>query len=484
MRIAVTGATGYIGGRLIPRLIGSGFHVVAISRDAERLRSRSWFSEVEVREADLLDPEALTVALKGVDAAFYLVHSMQGGSDFAERDREAAENFVAAGPHLERVIYLGGIQPPGGDSDASSHLGSRAQVGQILRASLPTLEFRAGPIIGSGSASFEMVRYLTERLPAMIAPKWVKNPVRPIAVRDVLLYLAAALDTEETGVFDIGTEPLTFRQMMQVYASVRGLRRRIFAVPVLAPSLAARWVGLVTPIPNRLAVPLIEGVVRPLTGDVTRAGEVFPEIEPRPYREAVELALERVQTDSVSTRWSGANGPAPEYEMIDEEGIFREVRSTIVAAPPARVFETFSSLGGTRGWLVWNWAWSVRGVIDGLIGGPGLRRGRRHPTELHRGDAVDFWRVDVLDPPHRLKLRAEMRLPGNAWLEFEARPRDDGTTELVQTALFAPRGAWGALYWYALYPFHRFIFGDLVQAIADRTVTSPPHEAPTVASVD
>ena len=482
MKIAVTGATGYIGGRLIPRLVGAGRDVVAISRNADRLRSRPWFSRVEVREADLLDQESLRAALEGIDAAYYLVHSMGGGRDFAEVDRAAAENFVAAGTHLSRVVYLGGIQPPGENTDTSSHLGSRAEVGRILRESLPTLEFRAGPIIGSGSASFEMVRYLTERLPAMIAPKWVKNQVRPIAVRDVLDYLAAALETDEVGVYDVGTSPLTFREMMQVYASVRGLRRRIFAVPVLAPSLAARWVGLVTPIPNRLAVPLIEGVVRPLTGDVSPATKAFPQVKPRPYREAVEKALERVQTDSVSTRWSGATGSAPAYEMTDEEGIFREVRSTTVDAPARRVFGSFSSLGGTAGWLVWNWAWGVRGLIDGLIGGPGLRRGRRHPTELHQGDAVDFWRVEVLDPPHRLRLRAEMRLPGKAWLEFEARPLENGQTELVQTALFAPRGAWGVLYWYALYPFHRFIFGDLVQAIADRAVKPPVSESSRMAS--
>ena len=473
MRIAVTGATGYIGGRLIPHLVDRGHDVVAISRNAARLRSRSWFPHVDVREADLLDRDALARALRGVDAAYYLVHSMQSGRDFPERDRRAAENFLAAGPDLRRVVYLGGIQPPGDATETTSHLGSRAQVGRILRKSLPTLELRAGPIIGSGSASFEMVRYLTERLPAMITPKWVKNHVRPIAVRDVLDYLTAALETDEVGVFDVGTDPLTFKEMMEVYASVRGLRRRIVPVPVLAPGLAARWVGFVTPIPNHLAVPLIEGVVRPLIGDTEPARRVFPDIRPRPYRDAVVDALEKVQANSVSTRWSGAKGSAPEYEMVDEEGIFREVRSITVDATPQRVFDTFTSLGGDRGWLAWDWAWGLRGLVDGLIGGPGLRRGRRHPTELHPGEAVDFWRVEALDPPRTLKLRAEMRVPGTAWLSFEARPREDGKTELVQTALFAPRGAWGALYWYALYPLHRFIFSDLVNAVASEAERRP-----------
>ncbi|MDH3222952.1 MAG: SDR family oxidoreductase [Gemmatimonadota bacterium] len=475
MKVAVTGATGYIGGRLIPRLLADGYDVVAIGRDASRLRSRAWFPHVEVREADLFDLEALSQALSGVNVAYYLVHSMQSGADFADMDRRAAENFIAAGAHLEKVVYLGGIQPPGASTHESSHLGSRAQVGSLLRAALPTVELRAGPIIGSGSASFEMVRYLTERLPAMVAPKWVRNPVRPIGIRDVLSYLIAAMErSDATGVVDIGTNLLTFKEMMEVYASVRGLRRKIFPVPVLAPRLAARWVGLVTPIHNRLAVPLIEGVVRPLEGDMTRARELFPHIEPIPYREAVEYALQRVQTDSVSTRWSGASGPTPEYEMVDEEGIFREVRSLNVDAPPQRVFEAFTSLGGSRGWLVWNWAWALRGFFDGLVGGPGLRRGRRHPKELYPGEAVDFWRVETVDSPRILRLRAEMRLPGTAWLEFEARPLPEGGTELIQTARFAPRGALGVLYWYSLYPMHRWIFSDLVQAIADVATAPEP----------
>lgn len=466
MKVVVTGATGYIGGRLIPRLIALGHDVVAVARNASRLASRDWANQVEVREADLLDPDSLHKALEGGDAAYYLVHSMESGSDFARRDAEAAENFCEAGAHLKQVVYLGGIQPEGGADSEVSHLGSRAGVGAILRESLPTIELRAGPIIGSGSASFEMVRYLTERLPAMVAPKWVRNQVRPIAVEDVLSYLTACLGRPDAeGVVEIGADPLTFKEMMEVYASVRGLRRLIIPVPVLAPGLAARWVGLVTPIPNRLAVPLIEGVVQPLVGDVSRSRELFPDVVTTPYREAVELALDHVRNHAVDTRWSGAYSGSPTYELTDEEGVFREIRTVRVEAPSADVFRAFAGLGGERGWLAWQWAWVIRGFLDGLVGGPGLRRGRRHPTELHAGEALDFWRVEAVDPPRMLRLRAEMKLPGSAWLQFETR-QIGSESELVQTALFAPRGAWGALYWYGLYPFHRFIFSHMVEAVA------------------
>ncbi len=463
MKVLVTGATGYIGGRLAPRLVEAGHDVRVMVRDPARIAARPWADRVEVVVGDVENPDSLRAAVAGVDAAYYLIHLMDSGRDFVARDRKAANDFVEAARGIERVIYLGGLLP---DADrVSPHLASRAEVGRILRQHLPTLEFRAGPVIGSGSASFEMVRYLTERLPAMIAPRWILNEVQPIAVRDIVAYLIAALDTGEPGVYNVGTDPLTFKGMMQEFARVRGLRRLIVPVPVLAPKLAALWVGLVTPIPNRLAVPLIEGVVHPVVADTSRARRVYPAIVPTPYAEAVRRALSMIEADAVTTRWSGALGSMPEHELTTEKGLVRETRTTWTAATPEAVFKVISSLGGDRGWLFWNWAWALRGLLDRLIGGPGLRRGRRHPTELIPGDAVDFWRVESVDSPHLLRLRAEMKLPGKAWLQWETFP-ERGGTRLVQTALFAPIGLSGTLYWNSLYPIHKIMFSGMVNTFA------------------
>ena len=462
MRVLVTGATGYIGGRMVPLLLEHGHRVRVMVRDPRRIAGRAWADRVEVATGSIDDEAAVRAACDGMDAAYYLVHSMDAGADFAERDRRGARAFVAAAKGIERVIYLGGLVPEA--VKLSRHLASRAEVGEILRAGLPTVELRAGPVIGSGSASFEMVRYLTERLPAMIAPRWIMNPVSPIAVRDVLAYLLAALDRGEPGAYDVGVEPLTFKAMMEEFASVRGLKRVIVPVPVLAPRLAALWVGLVTPIPNTLAVPLIEGVVHPVVADTRRARAAFPEIEPVSYRLAVERALERTESRAVATRWSGALGAAPAYELQQGEGMVREVRNLITTAAPERVFATFVSLGGERGWLVWRWAWALRGLLDRLVGGPGLRRGRRDPHELLAGDALDFWRVEAVEAPRLLRLRAEMKVPGKAWLQWEAVP-ENGGSRLVQTALFAPRGLPGILYWKLLYPVHKLIFSDMAKAV-------------------
>ena len=477
MRVLVTGATGYIGGRVVEILLELGHEVRVLVRDAERARARPWGGDVEITEGDLFEPDTLAVPLEGMDVAYYLVHSMSGGEDFEAKDREAAQNFVAAAQGVRQVIYLGGIlPPPSEEGKRSAHLSSRAEVGAILREGLPTTEFRAGPIIGSGSASFEMVRYLTERLPAMVAPRWILNEVQPIAVRDILTYLVGALGRDETlGVIDVGADPVTFKQMMETYAGVRGLPRLIVPVPVLAPRLAALWIGLVTPISNALAVPLVEGVVQPVVGDTRRAQELFPDIEPIPYREAVELALRRISEGNVATRWTVAGGGSG-VRLEDREGIAREVRTRWVAAKPTAVFRAFSSLGGERGWRVWNWAWRVRGTLDSLVGGPGLRRGRRHPQEVYLGEAIDFWRVEDVRKPSLLLLRAEMKVPGKAWLQFEAVP-EDGGTRLIQTAYFAPTGFFGWAYWYGIYPIHAWIFSDMVKAIArDALALATPEE--------
>lgn len=464
MKVLLTGATGYIGGRLIPRLLAQGHSVRLLVRNADRIAGRQWSKNVEVVEGDLVLNTSLASALEGIDVAYYLVHSMLAGADFENLDRHAAQNFVAAAGSLKHVIYLGGLVPKGGTM--SHHLKSRSEVGQILRDGLPTTEFRAGPIIGSGSASFEMLRYLAERLPIMIAPKWIMNDIQPIAVGDVLAYLVAALDVAPAGVVDIGADRLTFKEMMHVFADVRGLRRSILPVPVLAPGLASRWVGLVTPIPNAIAVPIIQGITQSLVADTSKAEKLFPAIKPMPYRQAVTLALAQLQSGQAETRWSNALGSgADSFTLKDEEGIIREVRSMHVQATPERLFQTFSRLGGHTGWLAWNWAWEIRGLLDRVIGGPGLRRGRRHADQALVGEAIDFWRVEAVEPNRSLRLRAEMKLPGRAWIAWEATPDKTGAI-LTQTASFAPKGLSGLFYWYSLYPIHSVIFSDMAKAIA------------------
>ncbi len=466
MNVLVTGATGYIGGRLVPILLEGGHSVRVLVRDPKRLQARSWASEVDVVQGDVHDPASLGSAVEGMDAAYYLVHSMCTGPDFAARDRTGAQNFVRTGTGLKQVVYLGGILPSVEGEGDSEHLTSRAEVGRILREALPTTEIRAGPIIGSGSASFEMVRYLTERLPAMVAPKWIINLVQPIAVDEVLAYLVGVLGREDAlGVIDVGAEPLSFRDMMLGYAEVRNLPRVIIPLPVLAPRLAALWVGLVTPIPNCLAVPLVEGMVRPVLGDMTRSRELFPDIRPKPYLEAVKAALESTRLQEVVTRWSDALGQDETFRLEDSKGLVREVRTRLVDAGQEEVFRSFTSVGGERGWLVWEWAWEMRGFVDQLLGGPGLRRGRRHPTEVSVGEVVDFWRVEEVETPSLFRLRAEMKVPGQAWLQWEAK-QEEGKTRLIQAALFRPKGFFGWLYWYGAYPVHAFIFNALIGAIA------------------
>ncbi len=473
MTVLVTGATGYIGGRLTSRLVERGIPVRVLVRDPRRIRGRWWEGDVDVVTGDLLDRASLERALEGIDQAYYLVHSMTYAVDYAERDRMAARNFVHAGQHLRHCIYLGGLVPD--TEGVSAHLHSRGETGAILRAGLPTTEFRAGPIVGSGSASFEMVRYLAERLPFMLAPKWIRNEVQPIAVRDVLGYLMAARERAPSGVVDIGgADRHSFADMLHGYAAQRGLRRTIIPVPVFAPRVAALWVDKITPIPRRLAEPLIEGIAHPVLADTRKAFALFPEIRPMTYAVAVQRALARLSEQAVESRWSDALGEDNSYELRDREGVLEETRAIYVEAEPDQVFRAFCRLGGDQGWLAWNWLWRVRGFIDRLVGGPGLRRGRRDPAWLYLGEAVDFWRVEMVERPRLLRLRAEMRLPGQAWLQFTAVPEGSGT-RLIQTALFAPRGLFGLFYWYAMYPAHLFIFGDMARAVAALARDEPLH---------
>lgn len=461
MKVLVTGATGYIGGRLIPQLLGKGYEVRAFVRDRERLRGKKWFSRIEIVEGDLDKPETLAKAFENIDAAYFLVHAMYEGDDFAEREKKYAENFAGAAGD-RKLIYLGGLLP---EDATSEHLKSRAAVGEILRRGGNTTEFRAGPIIGSGSASFEMTRYLTERLPVMIVPRWVKNEIQPIGIRNVIEYLTAALEKPALGVVEIGADVQTFRSMMMIFARVRGLSRIIIPVPVLTPLLSGLWVGLITPIPNSLAVPLVKGIIEPILADTAKAQANFPQIELMSYEAAVKLALEKIEHNAIETRWTGSLGKNQTYRFEDKEGLMKEIRTVETDASAESLFKSFTSIGGDNGWLAWNWAWKLRGWMDSLLGGPGLKRGRRHPTEVQVGEALDFWRVEDLKENSYMLLRAEMLLPGQAWLKFEA-IKKGGKTQLVQTAIYAPKGLPGLLYWYGSYPAHFFLFDQMANRIA------------------
>ncbi|MEV4813736.1 SDR family oxidoreductase [Micromonospora avicenniae] len=478
MRCLVTGATGYIGGRLAPRLLAEGYQVRCLARHAGRLRDVPWAAAAEIAEGDLRRPETLPAVFAGVDTAYYLVHSL-GQAGFEKADREAAEAFAAAArtAGVRRIIYLGGPQPA--QDEASPHLRSRAEVGRVLLASgVPTAVLRAAVIIGSGSASFEMLRYLTERLPAMTTPRWVRNRIQPIAVEDVLRYLVRCVDLppEVNRAFDIGgPDVLTFSDMIQRYARVAGLRRRII-LPVrpLSPALSSYWVGLVTPVPNAIARPLVESLIHEA---VAHEHDIAAYVPDPPegltgFDRSIELALARVRDAQVETRWSTASGPYAPAEPLPSDPrwsggtAYTDMRETLVDAPPEALWRIIEGVGGEHGWYSFPLAWSVRGWFDRLIGGVGLRRGRRDPHRLQVGEALDFWRVEEIEPGRLLRLRAEMRLPGRAWLEMRALPADGGRSRYQQRAVFLPRGLAGHAYWGAVTPFHAVVFGGMARNIA------------------
>jgi uncharacterized protein YbjT (DUF2867 family) len=468
MRVLVTGATGYIGGRLVPRLRERGYEVRCFARAAHRLQGR-FDQGVEIVEGDVKDQDSLVQALSSCDAAYYLIHSMGSTHEFADADREAARRFGEAAriAGVSTIVYLGGL---GNDRDTlSTHLRSRHEVGDVLRGSgVRTLEFRAALIIGSGSISFEMMRYLTERLPVMIAPKWVVTRCQPIGINDVLSYLIAALElrTQESGIYEIGgTDVLTYRDMMLHYAAIRGLKRRIVIVPLFTPQLSSYWVHLVTPISARLAQPLIRGLYNEVVVRDFAAAHDFPQIHPSGFDDAVKKALER--GTGAETTWFDAfdlHALPTDFSGV-KEGMLIDMRVRHAAASPERVAAVFSSLGGRRGWLSADALWKLRGWLDRLAGGVGLRRGRRSPSELRAGDALDFWRVEAYERGRLLRLRAEMKLPGRAWLQFEAEPVEGGAATLRQTAFFEPRGLMGFLYWYGVAPFHAWVFGGMATRI-------------------
>lgn len=469
MRILVTGATGYIGARLVPHLLDQGHDVVCMTRTPAKLDDRPWRSQVRIAQADVMDRHSLKEALVGIDTAFYLIHQMAEGTGFVDRDRTAAENFrdAAAEAGLGRIVYLGGIAPDEGR--LAPHLASRVEVGETLASGdTPVTELRAAVIIGSGSLSFEMLRYLVEVLPVMTTPRWVRTRCQPIAVRDVLHVLAATVADPTPGhrVMKIGgPDVLTYHEMMRIYAEEAGLRKRlVLPVPVLSPGLSSLWVGIVTPLPPRVARPLVESLRHEVT---VPGGGTGLEFEATPYREAVRRALD---TGPAASRWSDAGATRPSLPVDGDPGWsggteFVDRRVVPTDALPEHLFWAFARIGGHTGYYGLNWAWRLRGFLDQLVGGAGLRRGRRHPSEVRVGEAIDFWRVEEVTPDVCLRLRAEMRLPGEAWLEWRAVETEEGT-DLVQTATFRPRGLWGRAYWYVMLPAHSFVFPTMARRIA------------------
>ncbi|NNU28066.1 DUF2867 domain-containing protein [Isoptericola sediminis] len=497
--VAVTGVTGYVGGRLVPELLEAGYTVRALTRNPDRLAGRRWADDVEAVRADVSDLDATRQALDGVDVAYYLVHSLGTGRTFEVRDRRNALTFARAAREagVGRIVYLGGLYPDVPEGELSPHLSSRKEVEEILLASgVPTTVLRAAVILGSGSASFEMMRYLTERLPAMTTPRWVDNRIQPIAIRDVLRYLvgAAAMPADVSRGFDIGgPEIVTYREMMQRYAEVAGLPRRlIVGVPVLTPRLSSHWVGVVTPVPSGIARPLVES----LQHEVVCLEDDIRQYVPDPphgrldVTRALELALTRIHDGEVTTRWTSASVPGAPSDPLPTDpdwaggSLYVDERSTVVEAPSEVLWQVIEEIGGQDGWYSWSLAWRMRGLLDRIVGGPGLRRGRRDEHRLRVDDALDFWRVEALEPGRRLLLRAEMRLPGLAWLELRvdesaAEMTDEDTTGpapeeadgphrtyFAQRALFYPHGLLGQAYWWSVAPFHGIVFGGMQRNVA------------------
>jgi len=475
--VLVAGATGYVGGRLLSALEARGERVRCLARRPEVLRPRV-APTTEVVAGDVTDAAALTAALDQVSSAVYLVHAMDARGDFARRDREAATRFGAAAKAagVRRIVYLGGL---GRGPRLSEHLASRQETGRLLAESgVPTIELRASIIIGSGSLSFEMVRALVERLPVMVTPRWVSSRAQPIAIEDVIAYLLAALDAPDdvAGVFEIGgADAVTYGEIMREYARQRGLRRWLIPVPVLTPRLSSLWLRLVTPLHATVGRALIEGVRNETIVVDDRARRVLG-VRPLGVTAAIERALRNEDREFAETRWCDAFGDLPSHATPAYGPRIVDSRSVDVACDAARAFEPIRRLGGGTGWYYGNVLWRIRGTLDLLVGGPGLRRGRRDSHALRPGDALDFWRVEAVEPPQLLRLAAEMRLPGRAWLQFEVEPTATGA-RIRQTAIFDPLGLAGLLYWYALYPLHQFVFSGMLRGIA-AAAASPP-SAPT-----
>ncbi|MFH8568571.1 SDR family oxidoreductase [Streptomyces sp. NPDC017993] len=478
----VTGATGYIGGRLVPELLDAGYRVRCLARSPGKLRDHPWAGRAEVVQGDVTDAASVGAAMRGIDIAYYLVHALGTGAGFERTDRESARIFgqQARAAGVRRVVYLGGLTPAGVDErELSPHLRSRAEVGRTLLASgVPTAVLRAAVIIGSGSASFEMLRYLTERLPVMVTPSWVRTRIQPIAVRDVLRYLvgSAELPQEVSRTFDIGgPDVVTYLDMMRRYAAISGLPRRLIVpVPVLTPRLSSHWIGLVTPVPPAIARPLTESLRHEVVcheHDIARYVPDRPR-SPVDLATALSLALQRVREANVTTRWSSASVPGAPSDPLPTDpdwaggSLYTDRRELPVDASPSALWRVIEGIGGDNGWYSFPLAWAIRGRLDRLVGGVGLRRGRRDAAHLRTGDSLDFWRVEEIEPGRLLRLRAEMRIPGLAWLEMYADRDGSGRTRYRQRAIFHPHGLLGHLYWWSVSPFHAVVFGGMARNIA------------------